>query len=83
MAELLNPTPNLPDDTPIDRIRFPTRIRNVLAAEQLKTVGEVREASDETLMTLPDLGRGSIAYLRKNGWDAILRRRHAIGGRAA
>jgi DNA-directed RNA polymerase alpha subunit len=65
MAELLNPTPNLPDDTPIDRIRFPTRIRNVLAAEQLKTVGEVREASDETLMTLPDLGRGSIAYLRK------------------
>jgi DNA-directed RNA polymerase alpha subunit len=65
MTELLDPTPELADDTPIDRIRFPTRIRNVLAAERLKTVGEVREASDAMLMTLPDLGRGSIAYLRK------------------
>ena len=64
MTELLDPAPELPDDTPTDRIRLPTRIRNVLAIEKLKTVGEIRAASDEMLMTLPDLGRGSIAYLR-------------------
>ena len=65
MTELLDPAPELPDDTPTGRIRLPTRIRNVLAIEKLKTVGEIRAASDEMLMTLPDLGRGSIAYLRK------------------
>ena len=26
---LVDPTPELPDDTPIDRVRFPTRIQNV------------------------------------------------------
>jgi hypothetical protein len=45
MTELLDPTPDLPDDTPIDGIRFPTRIRNVLAAERLKTVGETKWAA--------------------------------------
>jgi DNA-directed RNA polymerase alpha subunit len=65
MTELLDPTPELADDTPTDLIRFPTRIRNVLAAERLKTVGEIRAASDKMLIALPDLGRGSLAYLRK------------------
>jgi DNA-directed RNA polymerase alpha subunit len=65
MPELLDPTLELEDDTPTDYIRFPTRIRNVLAAERLKTVGEIRQASDKMLIALPDLGRGSVAYLRK------------------
>jgi hypothetical protein len=30
--DLIDPKPELPDSTPIDRIRFPTRIRKVLAA---------------------------------------------------
>jgi hypothetical protein len=42
---LVDPTPELPDDTPIDRVRLPTRIHNVLAAAGLKTVGEVRETA--------------------------------------
>jgi DNA-directed RNA polymerase alpha subunit len=71
VTELIDPTPELPDDTPTDRIRFSTRIRKVLATEGLETVGEIREASDEMLMTLPDLGRGSVAYLRET-----LGRRH-------
>jgi hypothetical protein len=29
-----------------------------------ETVGEVREMSDETLINLPDLGKGSLAALR-------------------
>ena len=39
----MDPTPELPDETLIADVRFPTRIRNVLAAAGLKTVGEVRE----------------------------------------
>jgi DNA-directed RNA polymerase alpha subunit len=63
--ELLNPTPELPDDTPVSQVRFPTRILNALRAAGLRTVGEVREASDEMLVSLPDLGRGSVRQLRQ------------------
>ncbi|MET0500389.1 MAG: hypothetical protein ABW172_02575 [Candidatus Binatia bacterium] len=31
----------------------------------MKTIGEVRETSDDRLLSLPDLGSGSIAYLRE------------------
>jgi len=37
----------------------------VLAAAGLKTVGEVRETSDETLLSFQDLGQGSVAHLRE------------------
>ncbi len=63
--DLIDPRPELPDNTPIDRIRLPTRIRNVLVAAGLKTVGEAREASDEMLLSLPDLGQGSVKHLRE------------------
>ena len=62
---MLDQTPELPDDTPISDVEFPARIRNVLAAAGLKTVGEVRETSDEILLSLQDLGKGSVAYLRE------------------
>ena len=62
---MLDPTPQLPDDTPIDRVRFPARIHNVLVAAGLQTVGEVRETSDEALLSFPDLGKGSVAHLRE------------------
>ena len=63
--DLVDPTPELPDDTPIEDVRFATRIRNVLSAAGLKTVGEVRETADETLLSFQDLGPGSIASLRE------------------
>lgn len=59
-----NPTPELPDDVPIDQIELSTRIRNALVAAGLKTVGEVRETSDATLLSLQDLGQGSVTHLR-------------------
>jgi DNA-directed RNA polymerase alpha subunit len=62
---MLYPAPELPDDTPIDNVRFVTRIRNALNAAGMKTIGEVRETSDDRLLCLPDLGRGSIAHLRE------------------
>jgi DNA-directed RNA polymerase alpha subunit len=57
--------PELPDDMPIELVPFPTRIRNVLAAAGLKTVGEVREVSDDTLLSFQDFGGRSLAAVRK------------------
>jgi DNA-directed RNA polymerase alpha subunit len=62
---MLYPAPELPDDTPIDSVRFSTRIRTALKAAGWKTVGEIREASDATLLRLPDLGNGSVSHLRE------------------
>jgi DNA-directed RNA polymerase alpha subunit len=62
---LVDPTPELPDDTLIENVRFATRIRNVLAAAGLKTVGEVRETDNEILLSFQDLGKASVAHLRE------------------
>jgi DNA-directed RNA polymerase alpha subunit len=59
------PAPGLPDDTPIDNVRFSTRIRTAVTAAGWKKVGEIREASDATLLSLQDLGKGSVAHLRE------------------
>jgi DNA-directed RNA polymerase alpha subunit len=63
---LVDPTPELPDDTPIEDVRFPARIHDVLAAAGLKTVGEVRETADEILLSFQDLGQSSVDHLRKS-----------------
>jgi DNA-directed RNA polymerase alpha subunit len=57
---------DLSDDTSIDNVRFSTRIRNALTAANLRTIGEIREASDATLLSLQDLGKGSVAQLRES-----------------
>jgi DNA-directed RNA polymerase alpha subunit len=62
---MLYPAPDLPDDTPIHNVRFSTRIRNAITAVGWKTVGEIREASDATLLGLQDLGPGSVKQLRE------------------
>jgi DNA-directed RNA polymerase alpha subunit len=59
-----DPTPELPDETLISQVQFSTRILNVLEAAGLKTVGEIREASDEMSVSLPNLGVRSVAHLR-------------------
>jgi DNA-directed RNA polymerase alpha subunit len=62
---LVDPTPELPDDTLIEDVRCATRIRNVLAAAGLKTVGEVRETDNEILLNFQDLGKSSVAHIRE------------------
>ena len=62
---MLYPAPGLPDDTPIRNVRFSTRIRNAIANVGWKTVGDIREASDATLLSLQDLGPGSVKQLRE------------------
>jgi DNA-directed RNA polymerase alpha subunit len=61
----LYPVPELPDDTLIEQVRFSTGIRNALNAAGMKTIGEVREMSDDNLLSLQDLGPSSISYLRE------------------
>jgi DNA-directed RNA polymerase alpha subunit len=62
---MLYPTPELADDTPVNKVRFSTRIRHAVTEAGWKTVGEIREASDATLLALPDLGKGSVDHLRE------------------
>jgi DNA-directed RNA polymerase alpha subunit len=62
---MLYPAPELPDDTPVENVRFATRIRNALNAAGMKTIGDVREVSDAALLSLPDFGSGSLSYLRE------------------
>ena len=61
----LHPAPELPDDTPLDRVQFSSRIRNAISTAGWKTVGEIREAPDATLLSLQDLGKGSVKHLRE------------------
>ena len=65
MKPFLYPTLELPDDTPIEDVRFSTRIRKALKADGIKTIGQVREAPDGMLLSFQNLGPGSVAYLRK------------------
>ena len=74
---LVDPTPELPDDTPVDGVRFSTRIHNVSSAAGLNTVGEVRETADETLLSFQDLGPGSIKHLRETLGLPLVRWRQA------
>jgi len=62
---VLYPALGLPDETPIINVRFSTRVTKALNAAGVKTVGEIREASDATLLSFPNLGAGSIARLRE------------------
>ncbi len=61
----LYPVPGLPDDTLIKNVHFTTRIQNALNVGGIETVGQIREASDATLLSFQNLGRGSVAYLRQ------------------
>jgi DNA-directed RNA polymerase alpha subunit len=62
---MLYPAPGLPDDTPVENVRFATRIRKALDVAGMKTIGDVRQVSDAALLSLPDFGSGSLSYLRE------------------
>jgi DNA-directed RNA polymerase alpha subunit len=55
----------LPDETSIDQIEMPKRLRNALKIAGFRTVGELRETSDQRLFSLRGLGRTSLSHLRK------------------
>jgi DNA-directed RNA polymerase alpha subunit len=63
IEHLINPTPELPDETPIEDVQLPTRQRKALATAGLKTVGEFRETADGTLLSFHDLGPDSVTHI--------------------
>ena len=56
--------PDLPDDTLVEMVRLPTRIRNAVKFAGLKTIGDLRETTDEALASIPNLGPGSVKWIR-------------------
>jgi DNA-directed RNA polymerase alpha subunit len=62
---LIEPSPDIPDDTKLEDIRLLTRLKNALAVAGLKTVGELRGRSDANLFRLRNVGLGSFKFLRK------------------
>ena len=59
-----DPDPNLPDSVAIDLIRLRPSIKRALLAAGLKTVGDIRRASDQLLLSIQNLGKGSLTRLR-------------------
>ena len=57
--------PDLPDDTLVEMVRIPTRIRKAIKYAGLKTIGELRETTDKTFASIPNLGQGSVKWLRE------------------
>ncbi|QDM18187.1 hypothetical protein FNL53_21300 [Tardiphaga sp. vice278] len=60
----INPTPDLPNDTPIADLDLPTRIKNALERNGLETVRDIRETSDRNFLTFQDMGPRSLKFLR-------------------
>jgi DNA-directed RNA polymerase alpha subunit len=54
--------PDLPDL--VEMVRLPTRIRNAIQYAGLKTIGDLRDATDEMFASIPNLGFGSVELLR-------------------
>jgi DNA-directed RNA polymerase alpha subunit len=62
---VLYPALGLPDEAPIFNVHFSTGTTNALNMAGVKTVGEIRDASDARLLSFQDLGASSIARLRE------------------
>jgi DNA-directed RNA polymerase alpha subunit len=56
--------PILSDETPIEDVELPPRLRNALSEAGYETVGEVKQASDGTLLSLQNFGHRSLRLLR-------------------
>lgn len=62
---MIDPSPELPDDMPIADVELPPKMREALATAGLRTVGDVREAPDASILRIRDLGESSLALLRR------------------
>jgi hypothetical protein len=56
--------PELSDDILIEMVRIPTRIRNAVKYAGLKAIGDLRETTDETFASIPNLSSGLVKWLR-------------------
>src|SRR5579871_4122140 len=58
------PLSSLPSDTRLEDVDLPTRVQKALALNGIRTVGDLRELSEATLLTFQDFGHRSVAYVR-------------------
>jgi hypothetical protein len=65
----LYPPPELPDDTPIDHVRFAVRIRKVLNAAGIKTVGEFAKPRTKRCSAYRILDR-ALSHIFAKRWAA-------------
>src|SRR3984893_5310415 len=63
---MIDPSPELPDDTPIESVVLPPILRHALAAAGLNTVGEIREMPDVEILQIQTLGKRSLILLRES-----------------
>ena len=61
---MLDPRPDLPDETLLAIVRIPTLLRNALHRAGIESVGEVRAAQDSFLRRVRYIGPTSFALLR-------------------
>ena len=59
---LIAATADLPDEMPIEKLQLTTRLQKALSVEGIKTVGEIREKSDQQLLSFQNPGRRSVAH---------------------
>jgi hypothetical protein len=81
-GRMLYPAPEIPDDTLIDNVRFSTRVRNALSAVGWKNVGQIREASDATLLSPAGSRKGVCRSSSGNAGIALHRWRSTKGQKA-
>jgi DNA-directed RNA polymerase alpha subunit len=62
---MLDPTPELPDDTALSNVRMPSRVRNALERAGIKSIGDLRSVSYKDLSRKRYIGLGSLAFLRR------------------
>lgn len=62
---MIDPAPELPDNTLIESVRLSQRIRNLLNSAGVKTVGEIRDKADAEFLSLPSVDKDSLLFLRR------------------
>jgi DNA-directed RNA polymerase alpha subunit len=61
---MIDPSPELPDDMPINAVELPAKMKDALVAAGLKTVGDIREKPDAEILEIETIGKSSLTFLR-------------------
>jgi DNA-directed RNA polymerase alpha subunit len=62
---MIDPSPELPDDTLIERVELPRKVKDTLVTAGLRTVGDIRETPDSAILQIQNLGKSSLPLLRE------------------
>src|ERR1700682_1907795 len=58
---MIDPSPELPDDTLIESVELPPKVKDTLVTAGLKTVGDIRETPDSEILQIQNLGKSPLA----------------------